>query len=440
MTQSIHFVSLGCARNQVDSEEMTGRLLDAGWQLCDDAARADAIVVNTCSFVEAAVNESIDTILALAEHKSTGRCRQLVVVGCLPERFRGALKRSLPEVDCFLGTGAFDDIAAAVSGQLGSGACRLPDPGRPKSTQLLPQRIHTGAPSAYLKIAEGCSRKCTYCIIPKLRGRQQSVPTGQLVAQARQLTDAGVRELVLVAQESTHYGHDLKPASHLGALLETLATELPDTWLRVLYGHPASIDEPFLAAVAAHPNICAYFDVPIQHVGDRMLRRMGRQYTQEHLQTLFSRIRQALPDAALRTTLITGFPGEGESDFKQMLDFVAQIEFDHLGVFTYSGFDDLPSHRLSDPVPADIARQRRDEIMACQQEISARRNQRHRGCHYPVLVEEVSEPNVGIGRTMFQAPEVDGVTYVHAEHLRPGDRPVVHITDSMEYDLVGAVA
>jgi len=437
---AVHLVSLGCARNQVDSETMLGRLSAAGWRIVDDPAAADAIVVNTCSFIRPAMDESIDTILGLAEFKQKGRCRRLVVVGCLPERFGEEIVAALPEVDRFLGTGAFHRIVAAVADAGPPGAvCQLPDPDLLSPAAGLP-RWRPSSPSAYLKIAEGCDRHCTYCIIPKLRGRQKSVPMEILVDEARRLAAEGVRELVLVAQETTAYGVDFTPPGHLSDLLRRLHAAVPQVWLRVLYGHPESIDDRTIAAVAELPGVCAYFDLPVQHASDRILRRMGRRQTGAELRALMGQIRRRVPDAVLRTTVIVGFPGETEADFRTLVDFVGEVRFDHLGAFVYSGHLDLPSHRLDGHVAPATARRRRDRLMRLQRDISRAAQERYRGRVCEVLIEAAPEPGLYEGRTRFQAPEVDGITYVSGEGVVVGRVCPVAIQDSLEYDLMGVPA
>jgi ribosomal protein S12 methylthiotransferase len=435
--RTLHLVSLGCARNQVDSEWMLGRLADAGWQILADPAAAHTIVVNTCSFIQAAADESIDTILALAHFKRSGKCRRLIVAGCLPERYRQEIAAALPEVDLFLGTGAYGRILDAVDGRLPPGSCLLPDPeaiGDPDP--FAPRRLLSPA-SAYLKIAEGCDRRCTYCIIPRLRGRQKSRPLSDLTAEARGLVGRDVREIVLVAQDSTFYGQDLVPRTELADLLAALSAAAPEAWLRVLYGHPRSIRRRTVQAMARLENVLSYYDLPIQHASDPILRRMGRGYTRQGLRRLFARIRAADPQACLRTTAIVGFPGESEEDFETLMAFAAEVRFDHLGVFTYSDAEDLPSHHLAPKVSAAVATRRRDRLMRQQRRISAAANRRHLGRILPVLVEQRVAPGVYVGRTPFQAPEVDGVTYVRGGGLEAGRILPVRITAAMEYDLQG---
>jgi ribosomal protein S12 methylthiotransferase len=447
----LYLESLGCAKNQVDSEIMLGRLKKAGWTLTDDPEEAHTIVVNTCSFIESAAQESLDTILELAECKKSGSCRRLVVTGCLPERYREKILQALPEVDVFLGTGAFDQIAKAVGNSPIAHEAILPDPDRACLDVTNSPRVLSAAYMAYLKIAEGCGRGCTYCIIPKLRGSQKSRRPEDVVAEAQELVASGVKELVLVAQDTTSYGADLAPAVTLGGLIHCLANvssgkgrkkELP--WIRVLYGHPESVDESFIRAVASHPNVCPYFDLPIQHASNRMLKRMGRRYTCDKLRKIFQRIREIVPEATLRTTAIVGFPGETDQDFQDLLNLAEEIRFDHLGAFVYSDADDIPSHRLRNHVPREVAQERYDQLMSTQMDVASEKNQKHIGRTFQVLIEEDLGNHLFAGRTAFQAPEVDGVTYVNTASfglpLPLGRFALARINDALEYDLMGEVA
>jgi ribosomal protein S12 methylthiotransferase len=438
-SMNLYLESLGCARNQVDSETMLARLEAAGVRITEDPAQADAIVVNTCSFIESAADESIDTILELAKHKRAGRCRRLIVTGCLPERYREPITEALPEVDLFLGTGAYEQIVAAVQGAFTAGACLLPDP-EDVDGCLPVVRKPLSAHSAYLKIAEGCNRHCTYCIIPKLRGRQKSRPIATILHEAGDLIASGARELTLVAQETSAYGQELNPPVDLARLLEAVAVLNPQVWVRVLYGHPQSFQPAIADTVARHANLCPYFDIPIQHTAGKLLRRMGRGYTGEELRPLFAGIRERVPDAALRTTVLTGFPGESEKDFEELLGFIAEVRFDHLGVFAYSDAEDLPAHHLGEHVDSRLAQERVDRIMALQQEISADRLARFQGRTVTVLLEE--EPGDGdfwIGRTRHQGPEVDGLTLVKPS---AGSKPVLgtfiqaRVVQTLDYDII----
>ncbi len=454
---NLYLLSLGCARNQVDSEIMLGRIKKAGWTIVDDPEAADAIVVNTCSFIEEAADESIEMILELAHYKQTGSCQRLVVAGCLPERYREQITAQMPEVDAFIGTGAFDRIVEAVEGSKFAGGCLLPDPAIISPQEKDAPRALSTSHLAYLKIAEGCSQHCTYCIIPKLRGKKRSRPPQEIIAEAHNLLTAGVKELVLVAQDTTAYGKDLQPPASLSQLLDSLARLLeqplphsgavvnsqdtPGAWIRVLYGHPESIDNGFIKTVASLPNVCSYFDIPIQHVSRTILKKMGRNYNRDDLKRLFDKIRTQVPGASLRTTLIVGFPGENEKDFKALLRFVEYTRFDHLGIFLYSDSEDLKSHRLPGHVPAEVAQERYDQLMSSQLDISAQKYQKYIGQTLEVLVEEAVENGLYAGRAPFQAPEVDGMTYIKFNAAQPdpaiGSFSQIKVTDAMEYDLIG---
>jgi ribosomal protein S12 methylthiotransferase len=454
---NLYLLSLGCARNLVDSEIMMGRIKRAGWILVEEPEEADAIVVNTCSFIEDAADESIEMILELAHYKNEGRCKRLVVAGCLPERYREQIAVQLPEVDAFIGTGAYDHIVEAVQGSKYAGGCLLPDPDRISPQEKDVPRTLSTSHMAYLKVAEGCSRHCTYCIIPKLRGKKRSRLPQEVIAEAQGLLDGGVKELVLVAQDTTSYGTDLKPKASLSQLVENLSvlsanptrhavarvddSNPQQAWIRVLYGHPESIDDAFIKTVASHPNVCSYFDLPIQHVSSSVLKKMGRKYRSDDLHRLFDKIRSKVPGASLRTTIIVGFPGENDRDFAELLRFVEDTRFDHLGVFLYSDSGDLPSHALSDHVPSQVAQERYDELMSCQLDISARNYQKYIGQTLEVLVEEAVEDGLFAGRAALQAPEVDGMAYIKSGSQPPGPRigsfSRIKVTDAMEYDLIG---
>jgi ribosomal protein S12 methylthiotransferase len=433
---NVYIESLGCARNQVDSEIMATRLADAGWVVSDTPEDAEVIVVNTCSFIERAADESIDTILALADHKTTGRCRRLIVAGCLPERYRGETATALPEVDLFLGTGAYDQVVAAVAGTPPHGTCLLPDPdGIDVRTPVgrKPLNRHW----AYLKVAEGCSRHCTFCIIPALRGRQKSRALDAIVEEARHLISGGVREITLVAQETAAYGADLPGGPGLPGLMQALARLDASVWVRFLYGHPQTVDAALLETIARHPNLCPYFDIPIQHASDSILRRMGRGYTADDMLRLFDTIRSKVPQAVLRTTVLVGFPGETGADVDLLARFMERVRFDHLGVFTYSDAEDLSSHGLSGPVPPHVAQARLDRLMAQQRALSEKVLAAYFGKRLTVLVEGEDEPGLYLARSMFQAPEVDGSVLIRsAVPLVAGTFERVTVVETHEYDMI----
>lgn len=432
----VYIESLGCARNQVDSETMAAQLTAAGCSLVDDPAGAEVIVVNTCSFIASAADESVDTILALAAYKTKGRCRQLIVAGCLPERYREDSVTALPEVDLFLGTGAYTQVVAAVQGALAPGQCWLPDPDTiDASTPVL--RKPSTPYAAYLKIAEGCNRSCTFCIIPRLRGRQKSRPLETLVAEAKALIREGVQEITLVAQETTAYGEDLDTGVDLAQLLAALAQIDADIWIRFLYGHPSTLTPVLMQTVARHDNLCPYFDIPIQHASDSVLRRMGRHYTADDLTRLFEAIRAKVPGAVLRTTVLVGFPGEDADDFDHLMAFADRVRFDHLGVFAYSDAQDIPSHGLAGHVDAELAQERLDQLMARQRAISEKILFHYHGAQMRVLVEKLAEPGIYVARSAFQAPEVDGSVLIRTDQpLAAGTFVPVRIVETLEYDLM----
>ncbi|MCK5695654.1 MAG: 30S ribosomal protein S12 methylthiotransferase RimO [Desulfobacula sp.] len=438
--------TLGCSRNQVDSEIMLGKLVGAGHTITRDPSLARVIIVNTCGFISTASDEAVDVILEMAKFKKTGVCEKLIASGCLAQRYKDDknLVFTLPEVDAFLGTGACEQIVEVVESKEIKTLTLFPDPNkRPFQdlSDLSGQRELITDHFAYIKVSEGCSRKCTYCIIPQLRGTQRSRPGDDICREARNLVSRGVNEIILTAENTTDYGQDFQDKTGFEYVLTSLAGTLKEehAWIRFLYTHSTSLTESVIEAVKEHKNICSYYDVPIQHASSNILKKMGRPYTTEDLYTLFKTIRKIDPDAALRTTLIVGFPGESEEDFKILMKLIKDIRFDHLGVFTYSDSDDLKSHLLKDHVPQEVAEKRHDTIMAAQAIISKTLNERLLGKVFEVLVEENPEQGVYLGRTMFQAPEVDGVTFIYANGLEIGTFVNVRITQGFEYDIAGEI-
>jgi ribosomal protein S12 methylthiotransferase len=432
---------------------MLGRLRDKGWIITDDPADAEVIIVNTCGFIEPAINESIETIIELAAYKQTGDLKRLIVTGCLSQRFGKEIVKTLPEVDVFLGTGAFDKITEAAQGVLNSN-CFLPSPHSSHFHENNTPRIQSSSYMAYLKIAEGCSRHCTYCIIPELRGKQKSRLSADIISEAKHLISLGIKELILIAQDTTFYGKDLPKGLDFSQLLTDLsdiakpnrfaskqADYLDDFWIRIHYMHPESMNDSVIKAIEENHNICSYFDIPIQHAANKVLQRMGRNYTCDDLNRLIDKIRLNIPNAAIRTTVIVGFPGEREQDFDKLISFVENWRFDHLGVFIYSDFKDLPSHKLKHHVPYHVASMRCDRLMSIQAEISKKNNMKYAGKTVKVLVEKEHQAHLFSGRTFFQAPDVDGITYIKANPgdsgLKIGSFADVKITDTEEYDLRG---
>ncbi len=446
---NVHLVSLGCARNLVDSEIMTGCLVQGGHLLTDDPLAAEIILINTCSFITSAAEESVDTILHYSAFKETGKCRFLIVAGCLPQRFKEPIAPELPEVDLFIGTGGYEHILeklnelislnAKTDDQTGFGICHLPDPNSVSPDKSDYDRIDTSEYITYIKVAEGCSRHCTYCIIPGLRGKYRSRSLEDILKEVEKMAQAGKKEILFVAESTTDYGRDLDGGDTVGihTVLEKSAELVKDSRIRLLYTYPDTLTQETIDVINNSPRICSYFDIPIQHAADGILKKMGRGYTEESLRSLIQAIRKTIPDAAIRTTIITGFPGETETDFQTLLTFIKEMQFDHLGVFTYSDAEEQASHHLPNHVPEDVAQLRQDTIMATQAEISMQRNQSRIGSLCHVLIEENPEDDVYIGKSEFQAPDVDGVTFVYAEELDIGSVVAVRITDAFEHDLAG---
>ena len=443
----IFLETLGCSRNRVDSEIMLGKLVAAGHSITDDPHLAQVIIVNTCGFISTASDEAVDVLLEMAKLKKTGLCKKLIATGCLSQRYKEDenLLSALPEVDAFLGTAAIDLIVEAVENESKKPLIVFPDPVNRPFQDLAEQRQLTNNFLAYIKVSEGCNRKCTYCIIPSLRGIQRSRPVADICKEAAILVKTGVKEILLTAENTTDYGQDFQDGKGFEHVLASVAATLENehananTWIRFLYTHPKTLTESIIKSVKNHKNICSYYDVPIQHASSSILKKMGRPYTIEDLYALFNTIRKIDPGAALRPTIIVGFPGESDADFDQLMTFIKDIRFDHLGVFTYSDSDDLKSHLLKNHVPSKIAEKRHGMLMAAQAKISVSINEKHVDKTFEVLVEENPEKGVYIGRTKFQAPEVDGVTFIYANGLEIGTFVKVRITEAFEYDIAGEI-
>lgn len=433
------FVSLGCDKNLVDSEYMLGMLEKAGIEITDDENDADIIVVNTCCFINDAKEESVNTILEMAQLKTEGKCKALLVTGCLAERYREEIETEIPEVDAILGTNSYDDIVNAVNEALKGKKYE-----RFAALEGLPKAdagriLTTGGHYAYLKIAEGCNKHCTYCIIPSIRGNYRSVPLEDLVAQAKELAASGVKELILVAQETTLYGVDLYGEKSLHRLLDAL-NEIPGlVWIRILYCYPEEIYDELIQTIKEEKKICHYLDLPIQHASDRILKRMGRRTSKEELIAIVEKLRREIPDIFLRTTLISGFPGETPEDHQELMEFVNEMEFDRLGVFAYSAEEDTPAASMENQIPQELKEERRDELMELQQEISYDKGQERIGQVLTVMIEgKVADESAYIGRTYGDAPKVDGYIFVQTgELLMTGDFARVRVTGALEYDLIG---
>lgn len=438
----ILFISLGCDKNLADSEEMLGLLTGNGHEIVDSEEEAEAIVINTCCFIHDAKEESVNTILEMAEYKKSGNCKALIVTGCMAQRYKEEITQEIPEVDAVLGTTSYDDIVTALNeAQAGNVFHEFKDiNGLPNDSGR--RIITTGGHYGYLKIAEGCDKHCTYCIIPSLRGKFRSVPEERLLKQAEYMASQGVKELIIVAQETTVYGTDLYGKKTLHLLLKKLCAVKGIRWIRVLYCYPEEIYDELIQVMKEEKKICNYLDLPIQHASDRILKRMGRRTSKAQLIEIITKLRKEIPDIVLRTSLITGFPGETEEDHQELMEFVDEMEFDRLGVFTYSPEEGTPAEKMPDQVPEELKEERRDEIMELQQEISLDKGSDRIGQELLVMIEgKVSGESAYIGRTYGDAPKVDGYIFVQTgELLVTGDFAKVRVTGALEYDLIGELS
>lgn len=456
--KNVLLVSLGCDKNLVDSEKMLGLLNEAGYRVAQEESEADAIVVNTCCFIHDAKEESVETILEMAEWKKKGRLKALIVTGCMAQRYQDEIQQEIPEVDAVIGTTGYTEIVPILDEILAEAEASQKEAAveEPKeksfvnccpSIDLLPASladkrvVTTGGYTAYLKIAEGCNKRCTYCIIPYIRGHYRSFPMEDLLEEARKLAEGGVKELILIAQETTVYGMDCYGRKALPELLTKLCEIEGIEWIRILYCYPEEITDELIAVMKKEKKICHYLDIPIQHSEDTILKRMGRRTNRAELVSLVEKLRKEIPDIVLRTTLITGFPGETEEEFKNMVDFVDSMEFDRLGVFPYSAEEGTKAAEMDGQITEEVKESRRDEIMALQQEISADKAASRIDDEMSVLIEGyLYEDDIYIGRTYMDAPKVDGNVFVRAEEeLISGDIVPVRITGANEYDLMGDV-
>ena len=435
----ILFISLGCDKNLVDTEVMLGLLASRGYEMTDDETEADIIVINTCCFIHDAKEESIQNILDMAEYKKEGKVKALIVTGCLAERYRQEILDEIPEVDEVLGTTAYDKILDAVDRALEGrhsvilsdlDALPLPD------TKRL---VTTGGHFAYMKIAEGCDKHCTYCIIPKIRGNFRSVPMERLIREAEYLAEQGVKELILVAQETTLYGKDLYGEKSLHKLVRELCKVSGIQWIRILYCYPEEITDELIQVMKEEKKVCHYLDLPIQHASDAILKRMGRRTTKQELKDIIGKLRREIPDICLRTTLITGFPGETEEQHEELAEFVDEMEFDRLGVFTYSPEEGTPAASMQDQIDEEVKEERQAELMELQQEIAFDNAEGMVGREVLVMIEgKVAVENAYVGRTYRDAPNVDGLIFINTdEELLSGDFARVKVTGALDYDLIG---
>lgn len=436
----ILFISLGCDKNLVDSEHMTGLLLKAGYEFTNDEAEADIIIINSCCFINDAKEESIETIFEMAKYKEEGKCKALVLAGCLAQRYIDEIEEEIPEIDICIGTTAIDKVVDAIEEFLNE---------KHHVNQLenidflagadAPRSMSGISSYAYIKIAEGCDKHCSYCIIPKVRGNYRSVPMENLISEAENLARQGVKELVLVAQETTMYGKDLYGEKSLHRLLKELV-KIPEIyWIRILYCYPEEIYDELIDTIAEEPKICHYLDIPIQHADDYILRRMGRQTSNEQLRNIIAKLRNRIPDIVLRTTFITGFPGETEEQHETVLKFIDEMEFDRLGVFTYSPEENTPAAVMDNQIDETVKERRRDEIMELQQEIVFEKMDEITGKELLAVIEgKISGENAYIGRTYMDTPGVDSNIFIITDtELMTGDFVKVKVTGTNEYDLIG---
>jgi ribosomal protein S12 methylthiotransferase len=445
----VGFISLGCPKNLVDSEVMMGQLKQNGYEITADAAEADTVVVNTCGFIESAKQESIETILEAARLKTGGKATRLIVAGCLVERYRDELKAEMPEVDAFIGTSQINDILAACDPRTNPRSLPVVPLGNQSATYLYdestPRVLATPSHYAFIKIAEGCDRPCAFCFIPQMRGHFRSRRFGSIVAEAHQLAEEGVKELILVAQDSSRYGEDLGKQDALSQLMRELSHTDGIEWVRVMYTYPTHISDGFLDVMAEEPKAVKYLDIPLQHASQNVLKLMKRGGNRGSLERLIERVRRRVPGIAVRTTFITGFPGETEADFQELLAFIKQVEFDRVGVFTYSDEEGTPAYDLPNKVEPKVAKKRRDRLMKEQAKISLRRNKAKVGEVFQVLFEGESTESdlLWQGRLETQAPDIDGCVLISDAPEgfipQPGEIVNVLITEAQEYDLVGSI-
>lgn len=435
----ILFISLGCDKNLVDTEVMLGMLASRGYEMTNDEQEADIIVINTCCFIHDAKEESIQNILEMAEYKKNGSAKALIVTGCMAERYRQEILDEIPEVDEVLGTTAYDRILDAVDAALaGQHEVMTAD----LDALLLPETkrlVTTGGHFAYLKIAEGCDKHCTYCIIPKIRGNFRSVPMERLLKEAQDLAEQGVKELILVAQETTLYGKDLYGEKSLPKLLRELCKISGIRWIRILYCYPEEITDELIQVMKEEPKICHYLDLPIQHANDTILKRMGRRTSKQELINIVQKLRKEIPDICLRTTLITGFPGETQEQHEEVMEFIDTLEFDRLGAFTYSPEEDTPAATFEDQIDEEVKEDRQADIMELQQEIAFDKAEDMIGREVLVMIEgKVADENAYVGRTYRDAPNVDGLIFINTDvELISGDFAKVKVTGALDYDLIG---
>lgn len=439
----VAFVSLGCDKNLIDSEIMLGLLKKSGYEIIDCESMADIIVINTCCFIQSAIEESIETIIELSKYKNTGACKALIVTGCMAERYKTEIFKEIPEVDAIIGTSSYEMIVKTVCDVIDGKKVNLfNDINSELNESNYSNRILT-TPNyySYLKIAEGCNNHCTYCIIPKIRGKYRSRKLESILEEANYLASNGVKELIVIAQDTTQYGIDLYGEKKLPELLKKLSAIAGIEWIRLLYVYPEQITDELIDVIASEPKICNYLDIPIQHASNTVLKRMARKTSKEDLIKTISKLRKAIPDIALRTTLITGFPGESEAEFEELKNFVKDIKFDRLGVFTYSREEDTPAYNFKDQIEENIKLERKEIILDLQKTISASKNESLIGKTFKVIIEgKLPEDNVYCGRTYMDTPDIDGLVFINTDkELISSEFVSVYITQATDYDLAGVI-
>ncbi len=445
--KKLGFVSLGCSKNLVDTEMMVGIMEKAGYEMTEDLAEAQVIIINTCTFIDPAKEESIQTILEAAEYKKTGKCERLVAAGCLTQQYKHSLGQEIPEIDIFIGTDSWQEILDAVNESYANGGEKVYKFNTTPcaNEELIPRAALTPKYTAYVKIAEGCSNGCTFCYIPYVRGPMRSRPIPSVVHEVRRLASEGVREFNLIAQDLSCYGRDLKNGTNLAALLRELVKIDGVKWIRLFYLYPTYFDDELLSVILSEEKICKYVDIPLQHISNAVLQRMHRRDSSESIYALLRKLRAASPRMTIRTTLMVGFPGETDADFQELCDFIQEIKFDDMGAFKFSPQDGTPAARMTDQIDEEVKEDRYHQLMAIQAGISEENNGKLIDTYAEVLVEEIMEDGEGHkqakGRTSYQAPEVDGNVYIdNPEGLAPGDFVKVHIVDGYAYDLIGEIA
>ena len=435
----VKIITLGCPKNEVDTDAIKWHLLQSGYELINDSRESDIFVVNTCGFIDQAKAESLEEILNLINLKKTNKNKKLIVAGCLAQRYPGQLWKEIPEIDGILGISEIKNISRMCD-EIGRDKriCLISPPLLKENEETIKREV-SDLPFAYLRIADGCNNCCTYCSIPLIRGKYRSRSIESLVSEAEFLTKKGVKEINLIAQDTTLYGTDVYGKSHLPQLLTPL-TEIPDIkWIRILYTHPAHYSDELIDTIASNPKICKYLDIPLQHISDRLLTFMNRRVKRKEILNLLEKLRKKIPDLTLRTTFLVGFPGETESDFNQLLDFIEQIRFDKVGIFTYSREEDTKAYDFKHQIPSRVKQERLDRLLLLQQQISLEKNKSKIGKKMTMLVEGKSEENCFFGRSQAEAPEVDGLIYIKGKKLNIGNFVKIEIAEALDYDLIGEI-